>query len=1411
MTSSVSWSFTTSYQPGSAYTLWGNSVKPTIVSANDSNPIEVGVMFESSVAGSIAGIRFYDGNPESLDSDGDTSDTYVVHLWTVTGTLLATANYTLNDDSSLGWQQANFTTPVSIAANTVYVASYYAPEGGYAEDVGYFENSGVTSGPLHALSATEVTNLSNSASTGNGVYVEGTGGGFPTSTYAGTNYWVDVAFNVGTGVAPPPSVTAQTPAAGATGVSTALSAISATFNEPVNPNSISVAVTDASGNSVTGLLSYNSSTNTIVFTPNNQLGVSTKYTVTVGGATDSLGHSMTAPVSWSFTTAATPTYTVFPNTATPAISSVGNTAPQELGVKFESAVPGYIAGIRFYKGSGNNGTHVGYLYTSTGTLLASATFTNESAAGWQAVDFSSPVAIAADTVYIASYYAPDGDYSANSGYFASSGVSSGPLTALSNTAAGGNGVYSAGDVFPTSSFNAGNYWVDVDFNPGNVNTPPPTVTAQTPASGTTGVSTLSAVSATFSEPVQSGTFSFSFTLKDSSGNAVSGSVSYNATTDTATFTPAAALATSTQYTATVSGATDFYDHTMTAPVSWSFTTSAQPTYTLWNGAATPAVASVSDVSPDELGVKFESAVPGYIVGIRFYKGSSNTGTHVGHLYTSTGTLLATATFTGESASGWEQVTFTNPVAIAINTVYIASYFAPNGGYAADGAYFASSGVTSGPLTALSNAAAGGNGVYAYGGGFPASTYNATNYWVDVVFNPANVNTPPPTVTAQTPASGATNVSTLGSVSATFSEAVQPGTISLTLASSSGNTVNGSVSYNATTNTATFTPNTTLATSTQYTATVSGAMDYYDHTMTAPVSWSFTTSATATYTLFSNAEVPSIASVNDSNAQELGVKFESTQPGYITGIRFYKGTTNTGTHVGHLWTSTGTLLATATFTNETASGWQQVTFANPVAIAMNTVYVASYYAPNGDYAADGAYFASSGASSGPLLALSNAAASGNGVYVGGTGGGFPTNSYNATNYWVDVLYNPGSTNTLPPTVTAQAPASAAVGVSTITPISVTFSEAVQPSTIFFTLTDSSGNTVNGSVSYNATTNTATFTPNTPLAISTKYTATVSGATDYYGNALTPSPVSWLFTTAATATYTLFSNAAVPSIASVNDSNAQELGVKFESTQPGYITGIRFYKGTTNTGTHVGHLWTSTGTLLATATFTNETASGWQQVTFANPVAIAMNTVYVASYYAPNGDYAADGAYFASSGASSGPLLALSNAAASGNGVYVGGTGGGFPTNSYNATNYWVDVVFNPGKVNTPPPTVTAQAPASAAVGVSTVTLVSATFSEPVQPGTISLTLASSSGNTVNGSVSYNATTNTATFTPNTTLATSTQYTATVSGATDDYGNALTAPVSWSFTTAAGAWTQSTLAVSAPAPRATRWSPRRLVAR
>ena len=151
----------------------------------------------------------------------------------------------------------------------------------------------------------------------------------------------------------------------------------------------------------------------------------------------------------------------------------------------------------------------------------------------------------------------------------------------------------------------------------------------------------------------------------------------------------------------------------------------------------PGVVDNGSGSAVQLGVKFRSDVAGTIRGIRFYKGAANTGTHVGSLWSSTGARLATATFTGETASGWQQVNFTTPVAISANSTYVASYHTTSGRYSIDANYFASAGADNAPLHAPANGGSGGNGVYAYGSSdaFPNQTWNASNYWVDVVFQP----------------------------------------------------------------------------------------------------------------------------------------------------------------------------------------------------------------------------------------------------------------------------------------------------------------------------------------------------------------------------------------------------------------------------------------------------------------------------------------------------------------------------------------------------------------------------------------------------------------------------------------------------------------------------------------------------
>ncbi len=105
-----------------------------------------------------------------------------------------------------------------------------------------------------------------------------------------------------------------------------------------------------------------------------------------------------------------------------------------------------------------------------------------------------------------------------------------------------------------------------------------------------------------------------------------------------------------------------------------------------------------------------------------------------------------------------------------------------------------------------------------------------------------------------------------------------------------------------------------------------------------------------YNIFQPTGVPNSPRSNDGQGIALGVKFRSTQNGFITGVRYYKGAGTTGTHIGQLWSSSGTLLAQTTYTNETASGWQQALFSSPVAITAGVTYIASYHSPSGDFAA-----------------------------------------------------------------------------------------------------------------------------------------------------------------------------------------------------------------------------------------------------------------------------------------------------------------------------------------------------------------------------------------------------------------------------------------------------------------------------
>jgi Domain of unknown function (DUF4082)/Abnormal spindle-like microcephaly-assoc'd, ASPM-SPD-2-Hydin len=158
--------------------------------------------------------------------------------------------------------------------------------------------------------------------------------------------------------------------------------------------------------------------------------------------------------------------------------------------------------------------------------------------------------------------------------------------------------------------------------------------------------------------------------------------------------------------------------------------------------------------------------------------------------------------------------------------------------------------------------------------------------------------------------------------------------------------------------------------------------------------------------------------------------------------------------------------------------------------------------------------------------------------------------------------------------------------------------------------------------------------------------------------------------AAATETLFTTQAPQLVNETDGSSANyELGMKFTSAVAGHINAIRFWKSSRETGTHVGHIWNTSGQLLASITFVNETSSGWQQQALTSPLAVNANTIYVVTVNTGNTYYVSTDTGFASKVVNHDLSSVVGN-----NGVY--GPTGRFPTNTWEASNYFRDVVFTP---------------------------------------------------------------------------------------------------------------------------------------
>jgi hypothetical protein len=1322
----------------------------------------------------------------------------------------------------------------------------------------------------------------------------------------------------------PPIVMSVSPAAAAVDVSLSTK-VQVVFSEAMNAatiNTTTIALQDPSDADVPALVTYNPSTFTATLQPVTPLELDTVYTVTVAGVTDVAGVAIASAFTSSFTTDDQVSPSLWADSVEPAIASANDDGAVEVGVKFQSAVAGYVMGIRFYKGAANTGTHIGSLWSMAGTSLASVTFADETSSGWQFQAFPAPVAIDANTTYVASYYAPAGGYAVNGGFFTGAGVENYPLRALADGEDGPNGVYRYGTSgFPNENHNGNNYWVDVVFV---TELPPdtngPVVVGVSPADGATNVSIATTVWVAFDEAMTAATVTNAGTLtlsnatagslvaatvayyegtntavltpesllipandyvvrvlggsggaKDLAGNAltndfssvftteppdetapevvgvspangasgvgigatvvvtfneamdvatvtnagaitlsnvtsgtvVSGVVGYNAGTFTAELVPGAALELGAEYEVRVLGGSggvkDVAGNALAGDFVTGFSTAAE--VSVWSEAALPDGVD-GDPSPVTLGVKFRSALDGYVTGIRFYKDELNTGTHVGHLW-SNGVSLASAVFTNETASGWQRVDLGCRWRSAANETYVASYYAPAGRGSFSLGYFNSGGQTNYPLWALANGEDGGNGVFVVGANaYPTESGNGNNYWVDVVFvTELPPDTNGPVVVGVSPADGATNVSIATTVWVAFDEAMTAATVTnagtLTLSNATaGSLVAATVAYYEGTNTAVLTPESLLIPANDYVVRVlggsGGAKDLAGNALTNDFSSVFTTeppdetapevvgvspangasgvgigatvvvtfneamdvatvtnagaitlsnvtsgtvvsgvvgynagtftaelvpgaalelgaeyevrvlggsggvkdvagnalagdfvtgfSTAAEVSVWSEAALPDGVD-GDESPVTLGVKFRSALSGYVTGIRFYKDSVNTGTHVGHLW-SNGVSLASAVFTNETASGWQRVDLGLPVAVAANETYVASYYAPAGRGSFSLGYFSGGGQTNYPLWALANGEDGGNGVFVVGANA-YPTESGNGNNYWVDVVFVtelPPDTNG--PVVVGVSPTDGATNVSVDSVVSVTFNEPLNPATVNETtvsLKDSFNQIVPSGLAYTPGSLTVVLTPVSALRLDHFYTLTISGITDVASNAMASSLISTFTTFPA---YSIWDDSAEPEVYSASDPDAVEVGLKFQATVPGYVTGIRYYRGPSNPGPHIGNLWASNGVPQGSVEFINESASGWQQQALTNRIAIAADTTYVVSYHAPQGGYATTPFAFTNAGVVNGPLRALSGVEGGGNGVFRYNPTTVFPDEFNNSisANYWVDVVFIP---NSPP--------------------------------------------------------------------------------------------------------------------------------
>ena len=1163
---------------------------------------------------------------------------------------------------------------------------------------------------------------------------------------------------------------------------------------------------------------------------------------------------------------------IWEGTVTPENANANDNQPYELGVKFRTSRDGYITGLRFYKGSQNTGTHVGHLWSSTGTQLAEAAFVNETASGWQKVVLAQPVAVTANTTYVASYYT--GNYYAFSDDYFTNAVDNAPLRALASGEDGLNGVFKEGaSGFPTNSFRASNYWVDVVFETTvGEDITGPTVVSITPAANASDINLTANVSVVFNELVDEATVSGdTFELRDASNSLVPATVSYNAATRTATLNPTSSLANATTYSALVksgtNGVKDVAGNPLATDRTWSFTTVGTPLPPPNEGPGGPILVVADAANPfsryyaeilraeglnaftvtDIIQIS-PTILNGYdVVILGEMTLSSAQVTLFSNWVNAGGNLIAMrpdaqlAGLLGLSApSGTLDDTY-----LQVNTSVVPGTGITNqtiqfhgkaNRYTLDGAaavatlYSNATTATSNPAVTLRSVGSNGGQAAAWAFDLARSvvyTRQGNPDWAgqnrdaaitDGVIRSNDLfyggNEPDWVNLTKVPIPQADEqqrllANMIGTMNADrkplprfwYFPRGEKAVVVMTHDDHGGGNIVGRINrYNQLSPANCNVDDWDCVRSTTYLYTNSQISDsqvntfqsqgheFGIHVNTGCGIWTpaglandYTTQLAAFENTFPSATAqrthrthciawsdwatqPKVELANgirlDTNYYYWPSAWIQNRPGMFTGsgipMRFadldgtlidvYQATTQMTDESGqsyplHIDALLDKALGSEGYygaftTNLHTDGDSNANNAAEAVVASaQTRGVPVISARQMLTWLDGRNASSFGniAWSGNTLSFTVDAASGarglrgmvpaqsNGATLqslirGGSAVPFTVETikgvsyamFSATDGTYAAQYDADSTA---PTVTATTPAAGAASVPVTSKVAVQFSELIEPATLSsstFELRDAANALVAASITYDASTSTATLTPNAALATNTQYSATVRGGTggvsDLAGNSLI-GDTTWSFTTSRTAfdcPCSIWNNTVVPANTTGSDSTAVEVGVRFRSTTTGYITGIRFYRGSNNTGPFVGHLWSNTGTLLGTATFNTVTATGWREALFPTPVAISANTTYVASYFTQSGNYAFDTNYFTTTGVDTPPLRALQNGEDGPNGVYIYGPTGGFPTQTFNAANYWVDVVFDTTlPADTTPPVISAVSATVDANGTATI--------------------------------------------------------------------------------------------------------------